>query len=292
MWCDEGVYQIGKELQRLNPDGFGNIFLGLGGFHLEKIVIACTGKFLEESGVESVFVDNEIFGTGVVKTVMNGGRYVRGKRGMGLISEALHRLQLIEFIKVTDCSQFQGLLEDIAELQRMFEKEMLHQRKIQRKWREGKEKMSDFTEIFDKYKEEGKLKSEQFQYWNKVLEEIIPILRDLTRSHREGNWKLHLAFDRTNYCRWVLPYYEDCIALEKNFPAIYASFLQGGFVVRQTLKCGSGVPMDQILEKEYNKPAKGQGGIIGISRRKEAVAQWNIMKHEKSKFPKHLRELC
>ena len=46
--------------------------------------------------------------------------------------------------------------------------------------------MSDFMEIFDKYKEEGKLKSEQFQYWNKFLEEIIPILRDLTRSHREG----------------------------------------------------------------------------------------------------------
>ena len=50
--------------------------------------------------------------------------------------------------------------------------------------------------------------------------------------------------------------------------------------------------MDQALEKEYNKPAKGQGGIIGISRRKEAVAQWNIIKHEKSKFTKHFRELC
>ena len=256
----------------LNPDGFGNIFLGLGGFHLEKIVIACIGKFLEESGVESVFVENEIFGPGVVKTVMNGGHYVRGKRGMGLISEALHRLQLIEFIKVIDSSQFQELLENIAELQRLFEKEMLHQRKIQRKLREGKEKMSDFTEVFDKYKEEGKVKSEQFQYWNKFLEEIIPILRDLTRSHREGNWKLHLsavhrslslffAFDRTNYCRWVLLFYEDCIALEKNFSAICASFLQGGFVVRQTLKYGSGVLMDQTLEKEYNKPAKGQGGI-------------------------------
>ena len=102
LWCDEGVYRIAKELQVLNPDGFGNIFLGLRGFYLEKIVIACIGKFLEESGVESVFVENEIFGPGVVKTVMNGGHYVRGKRGMGLISEALHRLQLIEFIKVTD----------------------------------------------------------------------------------------------------------------------------------------------------------------------------------------------
>ena len=57
LWCDEGVYRIAKELQLLNPIGFSNIFLGLGGFHMEKIVIACLGKFLEESGVESIFVE-------------------------------------------------------------------------------------------------------------------------------------------------------------------------------------------------------------------------------------------
>ena len=50
--------------------------------------------------------------------------------------------------------------------------------------------------------------------------------------------------------------------------------------------------MDEALEKEYNKPAKGQGGIIGFSHRKEAVAQWNIIKREKAKFTRHLVELC
>ena len=179
----------------------------------------------------------------------------------------------------------------------------MHQRKIEKKWNECKEKLADFKKVFENYRQEGKLASDQFKYLDLFLHEIMPVLRDLTRSHREGNWQLHLsavrralnllfAFDRTNYSRWVPLYYEDCVALEKNFPATYASFSQGGFVVRRTLKCGSGVPMDQALEKEYNKPAKGQGGIIGISRRKEAVAQWNITKHEKAKFTKHLHELC
>ena len=36
LWCDEGVYRTAKELQLLNSDGFGIIFLGLEGFHLEK----------------------------------------------------------------------------------------------------------------------------------------------------------------------------------------------------------------------------------------------------------------
>ena len=234
---------------------------------------------------------------------MSGGHYVRGKRGIALISEALHRLQLLQFLKISDCAAFEGLFVKIEELQELFEKENLHQRKIEKKWNECKEKLADFKKVFENYRQEGKLASDQFKYWELFLHQIMPVLRDLTRSHREGNWQLHLsavrralnlffAFDRTNYSRWVPLYYEDCVALEKNFPAIYASFSQGGFVVRHTLKCGSGVPMDQALEKEYNKPAKGQGGIIGISRRKEAVAQWNITKHDKAKFTKHLHELC
>ena len=66
LWCDEGVYHIAKELQLLNPDKFGNIFLGLGGFHPEKVVIACCGKYLEVSGIYSIFVELEIFGPEVV----------------------------------------------------------------------------------------------------------------------------------------------------------------------------------------------------------------------------------
>ena len=131
----------------------------------------------------------------------------------------------------------------------------------------------------------------------------MPVLQDLTLSHREGDWNLHIsavrralplffAFGRTNYSLWVPLCSEDCVALKEKFLGIYASFKEGGFAVRHTAKCGSAVLPDQALEKEYNKPAEGQGGITGFSRRKEAVAQWNIIKHEKAKLTKHLWELC
>ena len=42
--------------------------------------------------------------------------------------------------------------------------------------------------------------------------------------------------------------------------------------------------MDQALEKEYNKKAKDVGGIIGMTRREESVAKWNLIKHEKGAF--------
>ena len=73
---------------------------------------------------------------------------------------------------------------------------------------------------------------------------------------------------------------------------MYDCFNNGGFVVTQTRRKGSGIPMDQALEKQYNKPAKGPSGIIGFSRRKEAVCKWNIIKHEKLMFSEHLSDVC
>ena len=86
-------------------------------------------------------------------------------------------------------------------------------------------------------------------------------------------------------------YYEDCLALEQKCPEIHASFLKGDFVVQHSCEKGSTVPRDQAFEKAYSKPAKSQSGIIGISRRKKAVAKWNIIKQDKCKFETFLYEL-
>ena len=59
--------------------------------------------------------------------------------------------------------------------------------------------------------------------------------------------------------------------------------MNGGFVVNTSRK-GSGVPFDQALEQSYNRPAKVTGGIIGITRKKDAVALWGIIKHKKDEY--------
>ena len=131
----------------------------------------------------------------------------------------------------------------------------------------------------------------------------MPVVIDLTRSFREGLWKLHMsavrraiplffAFGHTNYSRWAPIYYEDCLNIQERFPALHSAFQAGDFVVQLTLRKSSSVPMDQALEMAYNKPAKGPGGVIGFTRRKEAVAKWNLIKHEKSKILSFLDEVC
>jgi hypothetical protein len=216
---------------------------------------------------------------------------------------ALHRLQLSAYIEVNGCSKHQDFFDKIGKIQQLYNDAKMDADIICEEWKKCKALAVNFMASMQEYKDARSEQSEQFRYWNTFLDIIFPILRDLTRSHREGNWQLHIsairralplffAFSRTNYSRWVPLYYEDCIKLEETFPAIHASFIKGGFVVKHTLRRGSGVPMDQALEKEYNKPAKGKGGIIGITRQKETVAKWNIIKHEKSQYTKYVRELC
>ena len=64
--------------------------------------------------------------------------------------------------------------------------------------------------------------------------------------------------------------------------------MAGGIVVRHNKKKASAIPMDQALEKAYDKPAKSNSRIVGISRRKDALCQWNIIKHENAKFKNFL----
>ena len=96
-WCNEGIYRIAKELQLLNPSLFSNTFLGIRGFHMEKILISCCGNYLKECRVENVFVESDVFRPGVAQSVMSGSNYIRGKKGMMILAEILQQLQFQQY---------------------------------------------------------------------------------------------------------------------------------------------------------------------------------------------------
>ncbi|CAG2054662.1 unnamed protein product, partial [Timema podura] len=80
--------------------------------------------------------------------------------------------------------------------------------------------------------------------------------------------------------------------LPENFPELYDHVLSRGFVVTSSGSYFSSVPMDQGLKQNYNKPSKGHEGIIGITKRKEAVAQHDLIKHEKVQTFHLLKQTC
>ena len=302
LWSDEGVYAIAKEIQLLKPDQFSNIFLGMGPFHMEKIVIACLGKFLDCIGISLALVETEAFGKLVVEnSVMTGAHYCKGKEAMSLISEVITVLMFEQFQAdqdSTSCELDEQIQIMVTKMQRALDVERKEFKDI---WEESKMLNTDLKKYFTEWKETAC--NDNVTYWSLFLDELYPILRDLTHSTRQGDWHLFVSvvrrcmplffgFGRTNYSRWGTLFLEDCLDIQRKFPDIYSCFNNGGWVMYHTLRQGSAVGFDMALEKCYNKPAKVAGGIIGMTRRKEAVALWNLLKHEKDLHVAQLLEWC
>ena len=75
---------------------------------------------------------------------------------------------------------------------------------------------------------------------------------------------------------------------------IYSAFLEIDFTIKHTANSGSGIPLDQALEKEYNKYNKYRkvpSGIIGYTRRKGSNLKWNIIHQEKQQFTDFLYDM-
>ena len=184
LWADEGVYRIAKEIQLLKPDEFSNIFLGLGGFHMEKIVFACLGAYLQPSGIFSVLVETECYGTDRINGVISGSHYFRAHTAHSLIHEDIMSLMLEAFqVEHPEKSvQFEDLLVD-------------HQSEeiTTDYWNTKKEQSKTIEEDFQDYLKEKSQQSQSFAYWFTSVFELFPIARDLTSSMRCGDWMLYLS---------------------------------------------------------------------------------------------------
>ena len=85
---------------------------------------------------------------------------------------------------------------------------------IRSHWKVGLSELDLLGQDFNEFVISGSKSSTLFSYWSKFISELVPVLRDLTRSFRDANCNLHLstvhraiplcfAFDRINYKRWL-----------------------------------------------------------------------------------------
>ena len=286
--CDEGVYHIAREITMGNSAEFENLVLCLGSFHMTKILIGCIGKYLRNSGAESIWIENSVFGPNVVQSVLGGTHYVRAFKGMILLCETMERLQWLAFFKAQDPETYQEELLTLIRLQdSIANKEADRSRELLEEFHNSSANM---TESFHKFRSDGSNQSETFQYWNMFIA-LVALLRNLVRADREGEWSLHLntvqsilpyfaLFDCVNYLRWCSLYLEDMRSLPETAPEIHQAFLQGQFVVKRTPGKFKAVAADQSLEQTINRSQKSSGGIIGSTRKKVFVAEWEMIYHE------------
>ena len=139
LWADEGMYRIAKETQLVKPDESGNLFLGLGGFHMEKTLLACLGAYLEPSRMFAVLVETECYGADVIKSVISGSHYSRARTAHSMIYEVLMSIMLEGFL-----SKFPEKRMELEALQLKFQSKELSSEE----WKSKKEQCSTIETVF------------------------------------------------------------------------------------------------------------------------------------------------
>ena len=80
--------------------------------------------------------------------------------------------------------------------------------------------------------------------------------------------------------------------LESSHPKVHEEFLAGNFSVSRSGHPFSQVSTDMALEQSINADSKSKGGIVGISRREDAVECWFLTSHERAASTHSLKEIC
>ena len=90
---DEAIYCKAKEIQWKHPVEFKDVVLRMEGFHMAMAFLVCIGKQHEESGLEDMLIESDIYGSNTINHVMKGKSYNRGVRAHKLLREALERVR-------------------------------------------------------------------------------------------------------------------------------------------------------------------------------------------------------
>ena len=88
-------------------------------FHTVKTLLKCTGKSLEGSGAENVWLEAGVYGPAVIQnSILNGGHYNRLLDAQKLLAESMHRLLYKEFFTEKGIANYSQELDILRKLKK------------------------------------------------------------------------------------------------------------------------------------------------------------------------------
>ena len=297
---DQQLYAISQQVKWSMPDVFSSHVVRLGGFHTLCCYLASVGKLWADGGLRDLLVDSGVYASGTVDQMLLGKQFNRAVRGLSLAYEALMSVFLGAFFKWC-CDN--GRIDNIPQ-------EFWSQLKVCHNAfdDESKDKKSLFLALEDLYVSHlvpllhefrlwGQSESPTFQYWFMFLDAVEIMLQNI-RAERAGLWSLHLQSvcnmlpyffitNRTNYSRWTPVYILDMIDLPED---IKQEFNAGKFAIHQKAGVFNGIWSDMATEKTIIKDSKGNGGIVGLTRKKSALIRWTLTRHVLGYFSSEMRD--
>ena len=87
-------------------------------------------------------------------------------------------------------------------------------------------------------------------------------------------------------------YLSDMNQLPEKFPDVYREFLNGNHTVCRSHQSYSQVWTDMALEQSINRDSKKRGGVVGISKKQEALDRWFLTSHERAAITSGTKTMC
>ena len=136
--------------------------------------------------------------------------------------------------------------------------------------------------LLKQFKKWGETQSPPFAYWVMLLDAVQLMLINI-RSERQANWTLQMhtvasmlpysfVTNRTNYYRWITVYLLEMSQIPLD---IQTAFEDGEFSFTEIPGSFNGIWSDMAIEKT----AKGDGGIVGLTRKEPALIRWTPTRH-------------
>ena len=146
------------------------------------------------------------------------------------------------------------------------------------------ERLLDEVVLYDEANKDDPM----FTYWRHNLE-LVGDLLCFTRAIREGDWLLYLStlakmlplfseFDHTNHVRWGTAFLTDMKFLKSTAPDVYAGFMNGDFVLKETDNKYNQIANDHVEHVEHvNRKSKAGRELVGILHSEAARTKWSNM---------------
>ena len=222
---------LGKQVQWAYGDQYRKIFWMMGLLHVEIVIGACIGDWLQGSGWGEIYANLNISTPGRIESALKGNKIKRSRYTHQVALYVLRSLAKHKFKKQTAFTYFE---------------EWKHQK------RQTSVNADYWFTVIDLYlllfAFVKSLREANFDLFVRCLENILPWTFTLHHVH---------------YARWLSVFLHDLYCLPADHPSLFQEFLKGNFTVKKSNRVFSNMGFDQAHE-QCNKLVKSVGGAIGI----------------------------
>ena len=298
--CDLAIYE--KALQIIDVDTClkSQVIPRIGGLHTTMAVLRGIGTSIQNSGLDDVWQEADVFGSETTRQILKCGHYKRCLRAHLYTYHALFELELEQFLN--DNPQYADLLSDNSEainnacrIRDMAEKTTL----VKIANRAAIDSMeSELIPAFYAW-EEQRNSNAMFRSMTNYMHRVEKVVLFIVAS-RSGDLHLHLqagealnsiffAFDRIKYKRLWPRYISDMYEIEKRHPNTWRELLYGNISVTESDIPHVSIDGDHGTEHAV-KCLKGKEALTGISNDETCRLRYFLSSPELSKLVSAYKE--